>query len=77
MKEIEWRWIFAGRLEKKLLEYNMTQRDLAYAIGVTEVTISRYLSCSRTPSILILERIARFFNCTIDELVCVDERINY
>ena len=46
------------RIDEKLKSKNMTQRDLAIKLDVTEVTVSRWLSGERDPSIETLHRIA-------------------
>lgn len=47
----------------------MTQADLASAIGVTQTTIARYESGERTPGIFVAQKIARALNCTLDDLL--------
>ena len=52
-----------------LEEKNITQRELADKINVTEVTISRYLSGERSPRIEIVNKIAEYFDVSIDYLL--------
>ena len=59
---------FIKKLSILLEEKNITQRELAEKINVTEVTISRYLSGERSPRIEIVNKIAEFFNVSIDYL---------
>ena len=47
-----------------LKQKNMTQRDLAEKLEVTEVTVSRWLSGDRDPSIETLNRIAEALGTT-------------
>ena len=49
---------FIKKLSILLEEKNITQRELAEKINVTEVTISRYLSGERSPRIEIVSKIA-------------------
>ena len=56
-----------------LEEKNITQRELADKINVTEVTISRYLSGERSPRIEIVNKIAEYFDVSIDYLLGVSD----
>ena len=47
-----------SRIEERLRALHMTQRDLAAMLGVSEVTVSRWLSGERNPSIETLSKIA-------------------
>lgn len=60
---------FIKNLSALLEEKNITQRELAEKINVTEVTISRYLSGERSPRIEIVSKIAEFFGVSIDYLL--------
>ena len=76
MTEQEWRKEFARRLRRiahQNKDYN--QKELAEASGISEVTISRYYNGLRSPSSDNLVRIARALDCTIDDLIMVDELI--
>ena len=63
---------FIKNLSALLEEEDITQRELAEKIGVTEVTISRYLSGERSPRIEIVSKIANFFNVTVDCLLGIN-----
>ena len=55
---------------------NISQKELARKLGVTQGAISCW-ECGRWyPSLEMLRKLAQVFNCTIDELVgdCDDER---
>ena len=76
MTEREWREEFSRRLRRiayRNKKYN--QRQLAEASGINEVTISRYDNGLRSPTSENLIKIARALDCTIDELVMVNEII--
>lgn len=64
---------FIKILSTLLEEKNITQRELADKINVTEVTISRYLSGERSPRIEIVNKIAEYFNVSIDYLLGVSD----
>lgn len=53
---------FAQRLHNLRIERHITQRDLAKALGVTDMTISRYEAGSVEPSIDIIYRICDYFD---------------
>lgn len=55
-----------GRLAKI---HETTQRELSSAIGVTEVTMSRWISGQRSPTVYALLRIARLFGVTMEALM--------
>lgn len=66
--EQEWRSIFSDRLDRCLRTCGYAVEDVAYEIGISSAAIYKYLSCERTPTTYILIRMARLFNCTVDEL---------
>lgn len=43
------------------MEKNLTQKELAYKLGIAGATISAYESGTRAPSITILCKMAAFF----------------
>lgn len=59
-----------GERISELLEKNsMTQRELAERVGVTEVSMSRYISNDRTPKGPIIANIATALHTTSDYLL--------
>lgn len=59
----------ANRITNALNRIGISQRQLAGAIGMTEVTISRYVKGKRIPSAEILGRIADVLGVTTDYLI--------
>lgn len=57
------------RLAKLLQAKRMTQKELAETVGVTEATISRYMSGDRIPRGSILSNIATVLDTTSDYLL--------
>ena len=55
----------AGYLKKT----GMTQTDLAAKLGVTDSSVSRYLSGDQTPNVTILVRMQRELGISLDDLV--------
>lgn len=47
----------------------MTQGRLARALGVSEATVSRWMSGQRNPSSTMAVRIARLLSCSLDDLL--------
>ena len=57
------------RISMCLEERGMSQKDLAKAANLREVTVSRYISNTRIPNANILLQIARALNVSTDELL--------
>ena len=63
---------FRNRMEALLKDKGMTQRELAARLGVSEVTVSRWMTDGangRNPSISTLQKIADIFETTPDTLL--------
>ncbi len=61
---------FIGNRINNLLAVNRKkQKELAHFLGVTDNTISYYVSGSRTPNLSQLIKIAEFFNTSVDYLL--------
>ncbi len=60
---------FKNRLKDLRIQNNLTQKDLAKAIGISERSIQNYELNSRKPNFDILIELARFFGVSIDYLV--------
>lgn len=63
-----------SRIEERLRALGMTQRDLAARLGVSEVTVSRWLSGERNPSIETLSKIADALGTDTSYLFASDSR---
>lgn len=61
--------IFANRVKEILEEKDMKQKDLAEIVGISEVSISRYLKGTHEPGKDILEKIANALDVSIDYLL--------
>ena len=64
--------IFGERLRECLQQRGMKQCDLAEATGLTEVTVSRYITGQRRPNTKILAGIANALHVTSDMLLGKD-----
>lgn len=47
----------------------MTQKEVAEAIGVTQPTYCNIERGKRNPSISVLQKLATLFGCTVDDLL--------
>lgn len=57
------------RLTALLAEQHMSQRELAMKIGVTEVSVSRYVSGDRTPKGTVVANMAKALHTTPNYLL--------
>jgi transcriptional regulator with XRE-family HTH domain len=62
-----------SKLGNKILELSkqkgITQRDLANKIGITEVSISRYIHGTRIPNANIIKKIAEVLEVSVGEIL--------
>lgn len=65
---------FSYRLIVLMEDFNMTQIDLSRKIGISNVTISRYLSGDRVPRLDVIARIASVFDVSIDYLLGISDQ---
>lgn len=65
----EWLKGFNDNLYRQLRKANMTQYMLAKRIGVTDITISRYMTCKSMPPSNVLHKISAVLGCSVDDLV--------
>lgn len=63
-----------SRIEERLRALGMTQRDFAARLGVSEVTVSRWLSGERNPSIETFSKIADALRTDTSYLFASDSR---
>lgn len=50
-------------------EKNMSQKELARLAGITEASMSKYISGTRTPRIDVIANISRALGVTADDLI--------
>ena len=58
-----------GRIAELLTQLNMTQRELANKVNVTEVSMSRYIKGDRVPKGPVIANIATALHTTTDYLL--------
>ncbi len=57
-------------------ERKITQEELADFIGVTKAAVSKWENAQTTPDILLLPRLASFFDVTIDRLLGYEAQLS-
>ncbi|MCR4746795.1 MAG: helix-turn-helix domain-containing protein [Lachnospiraceae bacterium] len=62
-----------NRILELLEERNMSQRELAEKVGVTEVSMSRYINSRRIPRAAVLSNIAKVFHVSTDYLLGIEK----
>lgn len=60
---------FEAKISRFLKENGMSQRELAKKVGVTEVSMSRYISGDRVPKGPIVAKIAKELGTTVEYLM--------
>ena len=68
------RYAIGDNIARYLVRKGWTQRRLAEEIGITEVTLSRYMSGTRQPTVYSLLRMSRVLGCTMEDLTVGLER---
>ena len=53
----------------QLEKHNLTQRYLAWKLGVTESAMSRWRRGEREPRVSVVYAMSKIFGCTMDELM--------
>ncbi len=69
MTEEQWNAEFAKKLNYKINAMSISQKELSELSGVSETSISRYLSGTQTPKTYALTQIASALNASIYELI--------
>jgi transcriptional regulator with XRE-family HTH domain len=60
---------FARKITKLRKEHDLTQEDVAASLGITRARYSSYEERRREPPLAILKEIAKYYACTLDELI--------
>ena len=60
---------------QKRKEKNITQEELAKYMEVTKASVSKWETGQSYPDILLLPKLATFFNISIDETTRSEERV--
>ena len=73
MREEEWKIKFPKQIKSILELKNMSQRQLAKRMKISEVSVSRYLNGERIPKGNILISMAKALNCHVSWLLEFDK----
>ena len=63
----EWNRSFKIRLRKIMSRAHIDQEELANRLGVTRITVNRWLNGHTIPNALMLKKISIALNCSLDE----------
>lgn len=58
-----------NRIKAVLAEQGVSGKDLANALGVSPITVSRWAQNSSQPDLYMLDKIARYLNVDVSELL--------
>lgn len=75
MSEVEWMDIFGDNLRDILKEQNMSRRELAKVLGISEATVSRYINKKQMPTMEVIVNMAYELSISIDELIDFGDRV--
>ena len=70
--EKTWRKKFGDKIRRMIHIRNMTQGQLAYELGISEVVLSRYITGERIPSSYLVAKIASVLECDVNCLYDID-----
>lgn len=68
--------MFKEKIKELMNSRNVSQRELANELNITESAMSRYISGERKPRVDILTKLARYFDVSIEELIGVENEIS-
>ena len=68
-KEVDWTMTFAEKISAERAKKNISQAEVARAVGVTQTTISYIESGDKIPSVALLKRLAQYFEVSMDYLM--------
>lgn len=75
MSEVEWMDIFGDNLRDILKEQNMSRRELAQVLGISEATVSRYINKKQMPTMEVIVNMAYELSMSVDELIDFGDRV--
>ena len=75
MFEQEWLNIFGDNLAEIMAEKGYTQRDLADEAGISETSVSRYVSKERMPTIKAIINMAYVLDCDLNDFIDFGDKI--
>lgn len=75
MSEVEWMDIFGDNLRDILKEQNISRRELAQVLGISEATVSRYINKKQMPTMEVIVNMAYELSISVDELIDFGDRV--
>lgn len=66
--------VFSENLRTKLEDKRKSQKQLAKALGVTEAAVSRWVNGDAMPRSSMIDSMAQFFMCSVDDLTASKQR---
>lgn len=66
-----WRREFARNIDRRMRQLGINQMILSERSGISQITISKYMNCSATPSTYNTRRLARALECDYNDLICI------
>jgi predicted XRE-type DNA-binding protein len=67
LTELDVRREFCFRVRQIMTVKGISQVELSEMTGITQPTLSNYLSCKTTPGFYAVDKIAKALNCSVDE----------
>ena len=68
LTEEQWLKEFSRKIKNKIKLKRFTQMELADELGISRMSISRYVNGKRVPDYLLLKRFAKVLNCPLEEI---------
>ncbi len=65
---------FNERLKDLRIARRLNQSDVGKALGVTKQSVSNWENDNILPSMDLIIKLAKLFNCTVDYLVCMTDK---
>lgn len=75
MRETEWMRTFGQNLKELMNEQNVTERQLARKIGVSQPTVNGYIHGRVMPSVKSLVNIYYVLNCDVNDIFDFGDKI--
>ena len=66
-----WRREFARNIDRRMRQLGINQMILSERSGISQITISKYMNCSATPSTYNTRRLAKALECDYNDLIRV------
>lgn len=70
--EFVWRKKFGDKLKRLIHIADIKQWQVAQEIGITEATLSRYITGQYVPNMYIGHKLAKILNCSVENLYDVE-----